>query len=156
MELLAYYESHDITDFPKRTNGTPDMRSQQDECPICYEKIENGKVILKCKHIFCIDCFIKCIHQKNTCPMCRNPFTTRTFEPMDDDHIDDMVESMMTIHIWNTNNNNMNISEMVEYQLTHMSATNVKPTVDLIVDAMKHQCSMVALNVRNFFESQLF
>ena len=79
MELLAYYESHDITDFPKRTNGTPDMRSQQDECPICYEKIENGKVILKCKHIFCNDCFIKSIHQKNTCPMCRNPIRTRTF-----------------------------------------------------------------------------
>ena len=90
MDLLAYYERHNITDFPKRTNGTPDMRKafnkrfhasllflnppaaptevqpkSQMECPVCYEKLEKGKgkVVLGCDHTFCIDCFTKFMYQ---------------------------------------------------------------------------------------------
>ena len=190
MDLLAYYERHNITDFPKRTNGTPDMRKgfnkrhhaslrlfhitsppievqskSQMECPVCYEKLEKGKgkVVLGCDHTFCIDCFTKFMHQKNTCPMCRDPFTQRSFQPLEDDHIDDMVNSIISMNIWKIDNHSsgedvspLDTTQMVNYHLSHMSPHNMENTVDLIVSAMEHQCSMVASCARNYFESQFF
>lgn len=188
MDLLAYYERHNITDFPKRTNGTPDMRKafnkrhhasllflhpsapnevqskSQMECPICYEKLEKGKgkVVLGCEHTFCIDCFTKFMHQNNTCPMCRDTFTDRSFQPMDEEYINDLVDAMLSMNMWKieyrTSNETqqVNATQMVWHNLTHMSAFTMKDTVEIFVKAMERQCSMVATNVRNYYESQLF
>lgn len=44
-----------------------------DECIICFEKIkkENGNVSLKCKHMYCIACFVKHMRIDNKCALCR-------------------------------------------------------------------------------------
>ena len=169
MDLLAYYERHNITDFPKRANGTPDMRKafnkrmhksllflnppaptevqqskSQMECPICYEKIEKGRVILDCNHTFCIECFTKFMHQNNTCPMCRNTFTDRSFKPMDEDYIKDLVNAMLSMKIWDieyrtlNETNQVNATQMVWHNLTHMSAFTMKDTVETLVLSLIH------------------
>ena len=186
-DLLAYYERHNITDFPKRANGTPDMRKafnkrhnaslrlchiispptevqskSQMECPICYEKIEKGRVILDCNHTFCIECFTKFMYQKNTCPMCRNAFTDRSFNPMDEHYINDLVDAMLSMNMWEieyrtTNQTHqVNATKMVWHHLTHMSAFTMKDTVETFVKAMERQSAMIETNVRNYYESQLF
>ena len=187
MDLLAYYERNNITDFPKRANGTPDMRKafnkrhnaslrlfhitppptevqskSKMECPICYEEIEKGRVILDCNHTFCIECFTKFMHQKNTCPMCRNTFTDRSFNSMDEYYINDLVKAGLSMNMWDieyrTSNETVkvNATKMVWHHLTHMSAFTMKDTVETFVKAMERQSAMVAKNVRNYYESQLF
>lgn len=182
-QLLAYYERHRINDFPKRTNGTPDMRKRFNkrhlasltlnvlpvsqptaECPVCYETIEDGngkgKVVLGCNHTFCVECFTKFMHQKNTCPLCRVPFMNRSFEHMDNNSIDDMVDAAMSLNVWRIDdqrsNEVMDISQIIEHHLTHMNSVNMRRTIDFVVDAIEHQSVMVAFNVREFFETQLF
>ena len=93
--------------------------------------------------------------------MCRNTFTDRSFNPMDEHYINDLVDAMLSMNMWKieyrtSNETPLDTTQMVNYHLSHMSPHNMENTVDLIVSAMEHQCSMIALNVRNYFESQLF
>ena len=184
-QLWAYYDRHHITEFPKRQDGSPDMRkkfnkrhlaamclqpllkqskeeedspSESKECPICYETIDKSKVVLECNHTFCIECFTKFMHQKNTCPLCRVPFMQRSFESMDDDYVNDLIGNVMRIPMYNIPNTNTKgtIEEMIKFRLTHMSYANKKDTVNMLVDAVEHESTMVALNVRNYYETQLF
>ena len=184
-QLLAYYERNRINDFPKRTNGTPDMRKRFNkrhlasltlnvlqskpavskptaECPVCYETIEGGKgkVILGCNHTFCVECFTKFMHQKNTCPLCRVPFMQRSFKELTHDQINDTVDAVMNMNVGRIDDEHSNelidISQIIEYHLTHMNSINMRRTIDFVVDAIEHQTAMVAFNVRDFFEAQLF
>ena len=43
------------------------------ECPCCLEIPEQGRVILSCKHLLCINCFKSHTRRNNTCPICRDP-----------------------------------------------------------------------------------
>lgn len=59
MDLIS-----DIDDFI-------DISNETDECPICYEKLENY-VKLKCNHNFCLKCYSNFIKNKiKKCSMCR-------------------------------------------------------------------------------------
>ena len=84
----------------------------------------------------------------------------RSFEHMDNDSIDDMVDAAMSLNVWRIDdqrsNEVMDISQIIEYHLTHMNSINMRRTIDFVVDAIEHQSVMVALNVREFFETQLF
>ena len=47
------------------------------ECPICYDKIDNGFVTTNCGHTLCLDCFEKTIKSNTSnCPMCRSIMIT--------------------------------------------------------------------------------
>jgi hypothetical protein len=51
---------------------------EQNECPICYEKLDTDKnyIALKCCHKFCSDCIFKHFSiGKNECPLCRSHFS---------------------------------------------------------------------------------
>lgn len=41
----------------------------QIDCPICLEKIINGKMTL-CNHIYCSDCIMRWLSRSLKCPMC--------------------------------------------------------------------------------------
>lgn len=44
----------------------------KDECPVCYETIENDKLIIpRCAHYICNECHPRC----DTCPVCRSSYT---------------------------------------------------------------------------------
>lgn len=100
-ELIEYYKQHNITDYPKTTNGLPKMNSKinkdaihkineskkdikpndsdincpnldkENTCSICSEPF-NGKCILSCNHTFCVSCAISHFRVNNTCPLCRH------------------------------------------------------------------------------------
>jgi hypothetical protein len=53
------------------------------DCPICLNRIPaNGSVTTKCKHSYCIDCFIKHIESNNSCPLCRLELCPKRVSPV--------------------------------------------------------------------------
>ncbi|NWV35476.1 DTX3L ligase, partial [Grantiella picta] len=43
---------------------------EEDECPICRERIKNKETLEKCKHAFCKSCIDKAMVYKQACPVC--------------------------------------------------------------------------------------
>ncbi|XP_058665574.1 E3 ubiquitin-protein ligase DTX3L [Ammospiza caudacuta] len=43
---------------------------EDDECPICRDKIENKEILKKCKHAFCKTCIDRAMGYKQACPVC--------------------------------------------------------------------------------------
>ncbi|NXQ69828.1 DTX3L ligase, partial [Quiscalus mexicanus] len=43
---------------------------EDDECPICRDKIENKEILEKCKHAFCKTCLDTAMAYKQACPVC--------------------------------------------------------------------------------------
>ncbi|XP_063256988.1 E3 ubiquitin-protein ligase DTX3L [Prinia subflava] len=44
--------------------------NEEDECPICKDRIKNKKTLEKCKHAFCKICIDKAMTYKQACPVC--------------------------------------------------------------------------------------
>jgi hypothetical protein len=50
--------------------------SENNECSICYERMNNKKITTNCNHSFCKDCFTSCLRIRETrCAMCRQQVT---------------------------------------------------------------------------------
>ena len=46
---------------------------ESNECCICFEdKTNKAQVLTKCKHNFCLKCFLKHVQKHNFCPYCRD------------------------------------------------------------------------------------
>ncbi|XP_036242951.1 E3 ubiquitin-protein ligase DTX3L [Molothrus ater] len=45
-------------------------KKEDDECPICRDKIENKEILEKCKHAFCKTCIDIAMAYKQACPVC--------------------------------------------------------------------------------------
>ncbi|NXH42079.1 DTX3L ligase, partial [Dicaeum eximium] len=43
---------------------------EDDECPICRDKIKNKEILEKCKHAFCKICIDRAMTYKQVCPVC--------------------------------------------------------------------------------------
>ncbi|NWV76415.1 DTX3L ligase, partial [Dasyornis broadbenti] len=43
---------------------------EEDECPICRDRIKNKETLEKCKHAFCKSCIDKAMAYKQACPVC--------------------------------------------------------------------------------------
>ncbi|NXA93471.1 DTX3L ligase, partial [Melanocharis versteri] len=43
---------------------------EEDECPICRDRIKNKKTLEKCKHAFCKNCIDTAMAYKQACPVC--------------------------------------------------------------------------------------
>ncbi|KAF0503276.1 P-loop containing nucleoside triphosphate hydrolase protein [Gigaspora margarita] len=62
--------------------------SSNDDCPICYDLIDNG-IVTSCGHVFCLDCIKNAIDSENKenvidvedrkCPICRSLIKERDF-----------------------------------------------------------------------------
>lgn len=52
--------------------------NSEEICNICFEKLsDNGKIVTKCRHKYCIDCYTELVIKHNfkndlRCPTCRN------------------------------------------------------------------------------------
>lgn len=55
------------------TNTIPDYWKDpyNIECPCCLEIPKQGRIILDCKHLICVPCFVKQIQRSRECPICR-------------------------------------------------------------------------------------
>jgi hypothetical protein len=45
--------------------------AELEECMVCYERVTNEKVSLRCGHSYCVGCFVKHMRVGNTCAYCR-------------------------------------------------------------------------------------
>jgi hypothetical protein len=95
-DLLKYYNSAGIVDFPKTKKGEPDMKTAynkgqmtllkkrkkeevlektkkidaEENCPVCYDPL-TAMSVLKCGHTFCVPCTISHFRLGDSCPLCR-------------------------------------------------------------------------------------
>jgi len=53
----------------------------EDECPICYEILNQTQKKLRCGHVFHRACIYKWSFYSNTCPYCRDEFATAVRPP---------------------------------------------------------------------------
>ncbi len=61
-----------------KTVETPQLRSEIDECPICYECLQ--LIEFSCSHKICNECSKKIRHP--ICPICRSPLTGELPPPL--------------------------------------------------------------------------
>lgn len=63
-------------------DSTPNIDTQNEDCPICMEKLTADKniCITKCGHKFCSQCLIRAARTKNSCPLCRQALTDHEVE----------------------------------------------------------------------------
>ena len=156
-----YYTKMIETKNSKLLCESSDGSSSHDEkcgtCPICYEPIQNGKVELGCKHTFCVECFTKFYLKDNKCPMCRYEFIDKKFRQMDDEHVSSLVGGALNMRfIWTHGGEPAKYSEMILYYLQHMSFMNQEETTKSIADETQRLMSMVSINIRDFYEKQMF
>lgn len=58
--------------FFQEDNHKTYEKEDRNECNICFEIMEHKNIsITKCGHSFCLDCMIKSLSLKTTCPTCR-------------------------------------------------------------------------------------
>lgn len=48
-----------------------DDKNENEECMVCYEKVSDEKVTIKCGHTYCVECFVKHMRTQGTCAYCR-------------------------------------------------------------------------------------
>ena len=51
--------------------GMEDIAQEPQECMVCYDIVGAESVKLKCKHTYCVGCFVKHMRIANTCGFCR-------------------------------------------------------------------------------------
>ncbi|NWR90269.1 DTX3L ligase, partial [Furnarius figulus] len=59
------------------SEGQAQARTEEkdnDECPICMEKINNKETLTKCKHAFCKNCISQAMAIKQVCPVCNTVY----------------------------------------------------------------------------------
>jgi hypothetical protein len=90
--VTRYYDANDDAEFVESLNALePEMDSdafiqslrkeveleeaareaELEECMVCYERVTNEKVSLRCGHSYCVGCFVKHMRVGNTCAYCR-------------------------------------------------------------------------------------
>ncbi|NXO36006.1 DTX3L ligase, partial [Locustella ochotensis] len=81
--LFSDLSSQEATGASKRSSvrqknnlsseGQTEARTEEnedDECPICRDRIKNKRTLEKCKHAFCKSCIDKAMTYKQACPVC--------------------------------------------------------------------------------------
>lgn len=147
----------------KNKNLASDNNSQSTKldhhniCPICYDEINNGKVELKCKHEFCLDCFTKFYLKKNTCPMCRDVFIEKKIDLMSDTYRHNLSSDSLKWRIFVTNDQHFkSYSDIVKINLENMNSKNLKETIKSMQECTKELLRVTTKIVQNHYEEQLF
>lgn len=87
------------------------------ECPCCLEIPQQGRVILDCRHLLCVTCFVRHVRNSNECPVCRKQF--HSLEPprrstriarYGDNIITNEINRRLQIHINDVNNIRRNLN----------------------------------------------
>jgi len=50
------------------------------ECPVCYSEPDTA-IVLKCKHVFCMNCIMKWTSSSSQCPICRQEYNITVGSP---------------------------------------------------------------------------
>lgn len=77
----------------KTPKPTKPFVQEENHCNICYDELaETNKVITKCGHKFCIECYTRAARNKNDCAVCRKQLCSvepdnwkRRYEEMEQD-----------------------------------------------------------------------
>ena len=69
---ISYMSLYDKYKDDEVNNELLNIENENKICPICWDKITDDYIILKCSHIYHSDCINQWLIKKDTCPYCRN------------------------------------------------------------------------------------
>jgi len=83
-ETLYIQESSELEEVKIDTasleSAPPSWKSPYNtECPCCLEIPKQGRVIMDCRHLLCVNCFIKHTRNSKECPVCRSDIHNISF-----------------------------------------------------------------------------
>ena len=79
--------------------------SEPIECGVCLEQIgKTNNCVTPCGHAFCFMCMVKCLAQKNTCPMCRSSLNEIQEEDTYEIEVRDLIYKGVTYYLDDQNN----------------------------------------------------
>ena len=113
------------------------------KCPICLDVVGPARVIPKCGHVHCVNCFAKWCHTSNKCTCCRGEFsdtmpTTVGKKTIHPEQIDEMVLHSRCLY--------MSIVPMPDSN----TRAEIERLFDELVDANTHS---MACMLQNFYET---
>lgn len=145
----------------KKTINTYKTKNNNEEntCPVCYDKIDDGKVILGCNHTFCLECYNKFHIRNNQCPMCREVFTEKKYQEMPEEYLNSLSNSLNQIKIYKGLHNKKDkytIEESINELLRNMNYSNMKQTKTNLIEIINHHMFIYGSNVSDFYGKQLY
>ena len=51
------------------------IEPKKETCPVCYEELDESKVVTQCNHVFCVSCFTQAVRESDACSLCRAPLS---------------------------------------------------------------------------------
>lgn len=133
--IINLYNKFKITD-----NHNYDDTNDTIDCPICYENINNNKVILSCNHTFCVKCFSYHIRLVNNCPLCREIICDKpnNKKKLSNSEIDILINRQLTTSY--TERNNLNLHNYIFKELNKFDTLNkIKLNDQINIDVMKKE-----------------
>ena len=132
--INLYNEFNNNLNDTNNTNDTID-------CPICYENINNNKVILSCNHTFCVKCFSYHIRLVNNCPLCREIICDKpnnNKKKLSNSEIDILIHRQLTTSY--TERNNLNLHNYIFKELNKFDTLNkIKLNDQINIDFTKKE-----------------
>lgn len=133
----------------------------QDEhtCPICYEHIDDGKVILGCNHSFCLECYNNFHIRNNQCPMCRQQFTEKKYTEMPENFLTSMYGNIHEGQLFPSlfdGRRSVTFQDNLNHLLRNMNYSNMKDTKKKIMNMVGDFVFIYGQSVANFYGKQFF
>ena len=113
---------------------------QHIECNICLEDMNGrGRVVLKCKHVMCPECFAMHARINNTCPFCRDEFAPKTTAAKGSIPLD-TVEQIIVDHLLSDRNFYYLIIRRINYEIEPARQVAIMRTVvgNMCLEAMQY------------------
>lgn len=129
----------------------------ENTCPVCYEYIDDGKVILGCKHSFCLDCYNNFHIRNNQCPMCREEFTEKKYHEMPEDYLESLSSTLRDVKFrFGQSEEKITFEDKLNTLLRNMNYSNMKDTKNIIMNMFDHYVLFYGDYVSQFYGKQLF
>lgn len=179
--LYSYYMENNINRFVSCANGLPNMkdysnkigfmkayknlrkqrnnRKVNEACPICYEHIDDGKVILGCNHSFCLEFYNNFHIRNNQCPMCREQFTEKKYTEMPENFLESMYSTLHEVQLYPSSfdcQRPITFQDNLNQLLRNMNYSNMKDTKKRIMTMIDDFLLIYGESVANFYGKQFF
>ena len=116
-------------------------------CPICYDELEESRVILNCEHQYCVECFTNHSRLNNKCPMCRYEFGKKpktrqhmeiiTMNSILDNYMQRVVEGMM-----------------LDDYTTKIKCDGMTDAEEFTKDIIKKTCRSLGIHIMNWYAQE--
>lgn len=120
------------------------LKNKEEDCSICFDKLDGSRMILECGHMYCIECFTNHSRLNNKCPLCRDTFGKKPIvrEQMDMLIMDNILDNYMQ--------NISNLSLIDDYA-TKIKCDGVEEAEPFIREIIIKSCKDLGVNISKWY-----